>query len=639
MRLVSTVSATVVVALLWPAIFLAQAPQSAPTISQPRLINISGTLRPADGQSPAGVHAVTVAIYTDETGGSSVWQETQSVAVDAEGRYALLLGATQADGVPLEAFASGEARWLGIAFEGPGEVEGPRMRITSVPYALHAADAATLGGQPASAYLLNPAAKRDATGATSPTAAAGESVINSQMVFPGSTGALARYLNDGDDLGPAAISELGNRVGINTGATLPLDFLHIRFNDPFGAFAGLAVQNLNGGANAASGMLFYDNLGNVAQFQGFNNTNHAYVINNIATGGSIHFALGSTSRFFVSPSGNIGLSTTPQASLHIAKRSDIDSDIGVIRSNVAAIKFANNPGGGNGDLAYIAQVVKSGEATTLELGNFNDADDDITLRSSAGRVNYIGTGNPAVFPFPTSSVKVGLNGNLGQTTAWSPGIGNPGVFIEGASCAACESSGFYGDGDTAALWSPGDGGAILAVYDEDLLPATTASAAFVVNSAGNIRVGYGTTGCVLDADGTPIAGVCSSDERLKKDIRPFDSGMLDRALKLRPVYYHWRTELMANEAIPANAGESYGLIAQEVEKLYPEMVSTNTDGYKAVDYTRLPFVLLGALQDEHAKVQSLEARLAKLESTRWSNSLWGALAGVGLVGFAFYRRS
>jgi len=639
MRLVSTVSAAVVFALLWPAIFLAQATQSAPTISEPRLINISGTFRAADGQAPAGMHAITLAVYAQETGGTPLWQETQQVAVDAEGRYSVLLGATQPDGVPLDVFASGQAQWLGIRFDRPGEGEGARMRITSVPYALHAADAVTLGGRPASDYVLTPTKNGLATTSAASTTAAGETIVDPQVVFPGSTGALARYLNDGDDLGPAAISELGSRVGINTGAALPLDYLHIRFNDPFGAFVGLAVQNLSNNANAASGMLFYDQNGVLTQFQGFNNTNHGYVINNVATNGFINFALGSASRFFVQNGGNIGLSTLqPQASLQIARRADIDSDIGVIRSNVAAIKFANNPGGGNGDLAYIAQVVKSGESTTLELGNFNDSDDDITLRSSAGRVNFIGTGNPATFPFPTSSVKVGLNGNLGQTTAWTPGIGNPGVFFEGASCGACESSGFYGDGDTAAIWSPGDGGAILAVYDEDLLPTTTASAAFVVNSAGNIRVGYGTTGCVLDADGTPIAGVCSSDERLKKDIRPFDSGMLDRALKLRPVYYHWRTELMTDEAIPANAGESYGLIAQEVEKLYPEMVSTNKDGYKAVDYTRLPFVVLGALQEEHAKVQSLEARLAKLESARWSTSLWTALGGIGLVGFAFYSR-
>ena len=565
MRLVSTVSASVLVALLWPTTYLAQSSQPAPTLSQPRLVNLSGIFQPANGQPAAGVHAVTLAIYTEETGGSPVWEETQSVAVDAEGRYTLLIGATQTDGLPLGVFASGEAQWLGITFQ--GEAEGPRLRFTSVPYALHAADAATLGGQPASAYMLNPEVRGATEGTSSTASTAAAAIVTDpvtvQAVLPGTTNALAKYVNAAD-VGASTISEVSGRLGINTGAAaLPLDFMHVRYNDQFGAFTGLAVQNMNAGANAAAGMSVYDQNGALSLFQGFNNTNHAYVINNIATGGSINFALGSSSRFFVD-------------------------------------------------------------------------DDDITLRSPAGRVNLIGTGDPAGFPFPNASIKVGLNGALGQTIGWTPGFGNPGVWVEGSSClSGCESSGFYGDGDTAALWSPGDTGNILSVYDEDALPA--GAAAFVVQASGNIRVGYGTNGCVADADGTVIAGACSSDERLKKEIRPFDSGMLERALKLHPVFYRWREELMGNRLGP-NPGESYGFIAQEVEKIYPEMVSTGPDGYKAVDYTRLPFVLLGALQEEHAKVQSLEARLARLESARWTNSLWGALAGVGLVGLAFYRR-
>ena len=46
-------------------------------------------------------------------------------------------------------FASGEARWIGITLQGPGESEGLRMRLTSVPYAVHASNAETLGGRPA----------------------------------------------------------------------------------------------------------------------------------------------------------------------------------------------------------------------------------------------------------------------------------------------------------------------------------------------------------------------------------------------------------------------------------------------------------------------------------------------------------
>src|SRR5690349_3936321 len=88
--------------------------QSTVAPNTSRLISISGTLRPADGQALAAVELVTLAIYSEESGGTPLWQETQSVQPGASGRFTALLGATQADGVPLDVFASGEARWIGI---------------------------------------------------------------------------------------------------------------------------------------------------------------------------------------------------------------------------------------------------------------------------------------------------------------------------------------------------------------------------------------------------------------------------------------------------------------------------------------------------------------------------------------------
>ncbi len=78
-------------------------------------------------------------------GGAPLWQETQTVAVDGQGRYSLLLGASQPDGIPAAVFGAGDARWRGTLVERAGEVEGARVRITSVPYALRASDADTLG--------------------------------------------------------------------------------------------------------------------------------------------------------------------------------------------------------------------------------------------------------------------------------------------------------------------------------------------------------------------------------------------------------------------------------------------------------------------------------------------------------------
>jgi hypothetical protein len=69
-------------------------------------------------------------------------------------------------------------------------------------------------------------------------------------------------------------------VGFNTNN--PLDVIHSRFTNSNGTLTGLAVQNLGSSSLSYSGMLFYDNNGLLAQFQGFNNGTHEYRINNIA---------------------------------------------------------------------------------------------------------------------------------------------------------------------------------------------------------------------------------------------------------------------------------------------------------------------------------------------------------------------
>jgi hypothetical protein len=118
----------------------------------PRLIKFSGELRDLAGKPLTGVVDAHFAIYRAQQDAAPIWEETQTLQLDEQGRYTVLLGAMQAEGLPVELFTSGEARWLGIA---AGKLpEQPRVLMVSVPYALKAADAETLGGKPASAYAL-----------------------------------------------------------------------------------------------------------------------------------------------------------------------------------------------------------------------------------------------------------------------------------------------------------------------------------------------------------------------------------------------------------------------------------------------------------------------------------------------------
>lgn len=133
----------------------------------------------------------------------------------------------------------------------------------------------------------------------------------------------------------------------------------------------------------------------------------------------------------------------------------------------------------------------------------------------------------------------------------------------------------------------------------------TASPNDALQVAGEVRV----SSCVRNFFGTQIAGSCPSDERFKRDITPFDP-VLDKVARLRPVHYFWRREAFPEQAW--GAGRVAGLVAQEVEAVLPELVTTMPDGYKAVDYSTLPLMLLQALRELKAQQDATAAVAVRL---------------------------
>jgi trimeric autotransporter adhesin len=155
--------------LSFASLLQAQQPASAaaPAAPGPRLVNFSGRATNPRGQSISGAVGVTFAIYKDQYDGAPLWLETQSLIADARGNFTAALGATQPEGLPLTLFSSSEARWLGVRINSGDEQ--PRVLLMSVPYALKAADAETIGGLPPSAFLLAaPVANAPASPAVNP---------------------------------------------------------------------------------------------------------------------------------------------------------------------------------------------------------------------------------------------------------------------------------------------------------------------------------------------------------------------------------------------------------------------------------------------------------------------------------------
>jgi hypothetical protein len=149
------VSAMVLLCTLFSQIPPGYAQQTISTntdVVVPPLVNFSGVLTDFNGKPLTGVVGVTFLLYKDSQGGSPLWLETQNVEPDSRGHYTVMLGSTSSTGLPADIFVAGEAHWLGVHAQ--GQDEQPRVLLVSAPYALKAGDAQTLGGLPASAFVL-----------------------------------------------------------------------------------------------------------------------------------------------------------------------------------------------------------------------------------------------------------------------------------------------------------------------------------------------------------------------------------------------------------------------------------------------------------------------------------------------------
>jgi hypothetical protein len=142
-----------------------------------------------------------------------------------------------------------------------------------------------------------------------------------------------------------------------------------------------------------------------------------------------------------------------------------------------------------------------------------------------------------------------------------------------------------------------------------------------------MATGGGPMNLVLQANGNVCSSgafVSCSDERFKKDVHGLTKS-LDKIMQLDGVNYYWDLEKFGERF--NNANMQTGFMAQQVQEVMPELVSTDTDGYLAVDYSKLSPYMVEAIKEQqqtiselnkslHQKEQELKAmneRLAKLE--------------------------
>jgi hypothetical protein len=345
---------------------------------------------------------------------------------------------------------------------------------------------------------------------------------------------------------------------------------------------------------------------------------------------------GTTTAMFIDASQNVGIGTTsPISKLNVNGgvisaldgRSIGDYQFlaeGGYGGYSGAISFQSRTSSG-GTLVEMARISADGESSWNTTTSTQDAylrfltaqDGTSTERMRIDSSGNVGIGTTTTYGFKqainagsSTSGQLVFGSGTGVYTNWSDGtatnspaiggIGNNLVFATGASSNSermrLDSSGNLLVGTTSngpyttrltlqyagtTRWSVGP---------------TSSTDTFYISSSSS------STGVYLTASGT--SWTSNSDENLKNITGTIQNG-LEKIATLRAAEFTWKAD--------ATNKPQVGLIAQDVQKVLPEVIDTNDDGHLGVRYTEVIPLLVAALQEAVAKIDVLETRIATLE--------------------------
>jgi hypothetical protein len=297
-----------------------------------------------------------------------------------------------------------------------------------------------------------------------------------------------------------------------------------------------------------------------------------------------------TEKMRVTAAGNVGIGT-PNPSSKLEVTGDWSGQEGALRltGDKPTIKFAGGPVAGNQSWILHLGSDGPGNLAFYKQGATPSSWTEVMALTPSGNVG-IGTTTPGA-RFETVGriiIRQGADQSAGlwlfQTT--------PNALQAFVGMALDGFVGFFGN--TGAGWG--------LVMD---------------TGTGNVGIGIGVTEPAAKLD---VGGVIhcttttnSSDERFKTNIAPL-TDTLKKIDSIRGITFDWN-EL--HQSLGRSTGRrKIGVIAQDLEKPFPELVSTwDEKGYRAVDYGRFTAVLLEAIKEIKAKNESLERRVAALENS------------------------
>jgi hypothetical protein len=228
--------------------------------------------------------------------------------------------------------------------------------------------------------------------------------------------------------------------------------------------------------------------------------------------------------------------------------------------------------------------------------NFN-----LILNPNGGNVG-IGTTSPGD-PLVVGSFAIHDGGNKVIGFGYSPGVGKNLLTGFPAEIRLDPANGSLSLGTSATSFTSGT--------------TPTLTARMVITSQGNVGIGTTTptTKLYVNGDITANSVAGTSDSRFKTNIRPVTHA-LDKVKALQGVYFNWNQKAFPEKEFGAQ--DQLGFIAQEVEKIVPEIVlkDKTKEEYRSVKYDKLVALLVEAVKEQQKQIEKLQLKVKEMAKTR-----------------------
>jgi hypothetical protein len=267
----------------------------------------------------------------------------------------------------------------------------------------------------------------------------------------------------------------------------------------------------------------------------------------------------------------------------------------------ALIKTTGIANTATGDNALEQDTTGSDNTATgqIALENNTTGNGNTAVGTAALATNGTGTGNTAV----GNQALVDSLGNNNTAVGYESlggGIGNNNIAL--GSSAGIEVSSTSNNIEIGNVGSSTDSGTIR-------MGTSGTQTAFFAAGVSGVATGLNNAVPVM-IDSNGQLGTVSSSRRFKEQIQDMGDASSD-LMRLRPVTFRYKKPF-----VDGSQPTQYGLIAEEVAEVYPDLVARSADGQiETVKYQLLDPMLLNELQRQQAEIRDLEQRLNKIEGS------------------------